>query len=144
MEDRSTWAGRPSRRRSAPLSLAVAFVECQRDRPEDRMPTYEYRCRDCGQHHEVVQSFTDDALTECPACGGELRKVFSPIGISFKGSGFYRTDSRTGAKASADGGKPKSSTSESSTSDSSASKATAESSKSESGAKAGASDAKSA
>jgi putative FmdB family regulatory protein len=59
------------------------------------MPTYEYRCTECGEDLEVVQSFHDDPLTECPACGGKLRKVFSPIGISFKGSGFYRTDSRS-------------------------------------------------
>ena len=61
------------------------------------MPTYEYRCKDCGEHLEVVQSFTDDALTECPACGGKLRKVFGNIGITFKGSGFYKTDSRKAA-----------------------------------------------
>ncbi len=61
------------------------------------MPTYEYACKSCGEHLEVVQSFTDDSLTECPACGGPLRKVFGNIGISFKGSGFYRTDSRPAA-----------------------------------------------
>ncbi|MFP3902088.1 MAG: FmdB family zinc ribbon protein, partial [Acidimicrobiia bacterium] len=58
------------------------------------MPTYEYRCKDCGEHLEVVQAFTDDPLTECPACAGTLKKVFRPIGIAFKGSGFYRNDSR--------------------------------------------------
>ena len=58
------------------------------------MPTYEYRCTDCGQHLEVVQAFTDDALTTCPNCEGRLRKVFGSIGITFKGSGFYKTDSR--------------------------------------------------
>jgi putative FmdB family regulatory protein len=63
------------------------------------MPTYEYRCRNCGEPLEVVQSFTDDPLTECPACGGQLRKVFQAVGIAFKGSGFYKTDSRTAAKA---------------------------------------------
>jgi putative FmdB family regulatory protein len=60
------------------------------------MPTYEYACRTCGEHLEVVQSFTDDPLTECPSCKGELRKVFSPVGIAFKGSGFYKNDSRGG------------------------------------------------
>jgi putative FmdB family regulatory protein len=65
------------------------------------MPTYEYRCRDCGEPLEVVQSFTDDPLTMCPACGGELRKVFQAVGIAFKGSGFYKTDSRKAAKSSA-------------------------------------------
>lgn len=64
------------------------------------MPTYEYRCRNCGEPLEVVQSFTDDPLTECPACGGELRKVFRAVGIAFKGSGFYKTDSRAPAKSS--------------------------------------------
>jgi putative FmdB family regulatory protein len=59
------------------------------------MPTYEYACKTCGEHVEVVQSFNDDALTECPACGGPVRKVFGNIGITFKGSGFYRTDSRS-------------------------------------------------
>lgn len=56
------------------------------------MPTYEYACRDCGEHIEVVQSFRDDALEVCPGCDGELRKVFSPAGIIFKGSGFHSTD----------------------------------------------------
>jgi putative FmdB family regulatory protein len=59
------------------------------------MPTYEYACKACGEHLEVVQSFKDNALTECPACGGPLRKVFGNIGVAFKGSGFYKTDSRT-------------------------------------------------
>jgi putative FmdB family regulatory protein len=58
------------------------------------MPTYEYACTECGQHIEVVQSMTDTPLATCAICGGRLRKVFSPIGIVFKGSGFYRTDSR--------------------------------------------------
>jgi len=60
------------------------------------MPTYEYACKSCGEHLEVVQSFKDEALTECPNCGGTLRKVFGSIGIAFKGSGFYRNDSRPG------------------------------------------------
>jgi len=58
------------------------------------MPTYEYVCKSCGEPLEVVQAFTDAALTTCPACGGELRKVFGNVGIVFKGSGFYKTDSR--------------------------------------------------
>jgi putative FmdB family regulatory protein len=65
------------------------------------VPTYEYRCKGCGEHLEVVQAFTDDALTECPACGGVLKKVFGSIGITFKGSGFYKTDSRGGSKTAA-------------------------------------------
>ncbi len=59
------------------------------------MPTYEYACKQCGEHLDVVQSFTDDALTTCPSCAGSLRKVFGTIGISFKGSGFYKNDSRS-------------------------------------------------
>ena len=59
------------------------------------MPTYEYACAECGERLEAVQKFSDDPLTECPACQGRLRKVFSPVGIVFKGSGFYRTDSRS-------------------------------------------------
>lgn len=61
------------------------------------MPTYEYACRSCSEHLEVVQSFKDDPLTTCPACGGQLRKVFGAIGIAFKGSGFYKNDSRAAA-----------------------------------------------
>ena len=59
------------------------------------MPTYEYACKQCGEHLDVVQRFTDDALTTCPSCAGSLRKVFGSIGISFKGSGFYKNDSRS-------------------------------------------------
>jgi putative FmdB family regulatory protein len=73
------------------------------------MPTYEYTCKSCGEHTEAVQSFTDDPLTVCPNCGGTLRKVFGNIGISFKGSGFYKNDSRSTA-----GSGKKASTSESS------------------------------
>jgi putative FmdB family regulatory protein len=61
------------------------------------VPTYEYACTACGDKSEVVQRFSDDALTVCTECGGKLRKVFSPVGIVFKGSGFYRTDSRNGS-----------------------------------------------
>jgi putative FmdB family regulatory protein len=56
------------------------------------MPTYEYRCKTCSHEFEAYQSFSDDALTECPECGGPLRKLFGNVGISFKGSGFYKTD----------------------------------------------------
>jgi putative FmdB family regulatory protein len=63
------------------------------------MPTYEYACKSCGKHHDVVQSFTDDALTTCPTCGGPLRKVFGNIAIAFKGSGFYKTDNRSVASS---------------------------------------------
>src|SRR5689334_22841191 len=91
------------------------------------MPTYEYRCRSCGEHLEVVQSFKDDPLTVCPSCDGELRKVFSPIGIAFKGSGFYKTDNRSGSKKS-----ESSSSSESKSSDSKSSESKSESKSSES------------
>jgi putative FmdB family regulatory protein len=67
------------------------------------VPTYQYACTECGHDFEAVQSFSDAALTECPRCSGRLRKVFNSVGIVFKGSGFYRTDSRDTAKASANG-----------------------------------------
>jgi putative FmdB family regulatory protein len=67
------------------------------------MPTYEYRCKDCGENLEVVQAFTDEALTECPYCQGTLKKVFNSVGISFKGSGFYKNDSRPKATAASSG-----------------------------------------
>ncbi|MFB9520020.1 MULTISPECIES: FmdB family zinc ribbon protein [Streptomyces] len=64
------------------------------------MPTYQYQCTACGEGLEAVQKFTDDALTECPACKGRLKKVFSAVGIVFKGSGFYRNDSRGSSSSS--------------------------------------------
>ena len=77
------------------------------------MPTYQYACTACDERLEAVQSFTDAALTECPACGGRLRKVFSAVGVVFKGSGFYKNDSREGAKSGSskakDGGESSSS-----------------------------------
>ncbi len=66
------------------------------------MPTYQYACTECRHALEVVQSFTDEPLTECPECSGRLRKVFNSVGIVFKGSGFYRTDSRDKPAASSD------------------------------------------
>jgi putative FmdB family regulatory protein len=69
---------------------------------EGPVPTYQYTCTDCGEPVEAVQKFTDDPLTVCAACGGRLRKVFSPVGIVFKGSGFYRTDSRNGSVSASD------------------------------------------
>ncbi len=62
------------------------------------MPTYQYACTACGHQLEAVQSFSDDPLSECPECEGRLRKVYSAVGVVFKGSGFYRTDSRNGGK----------------------------------------------
>ncbi|AND17143.1 FmdB family transcriptional regulator [Rathayibacter tritici] len=67
------------------------------------MPTYSYRCTQCGNAFDIQQKFTDDSLTECPSCQGALRKVFSAVGVTFNGSGFYRTDSRSGG-TSGDGG----------------------------------------
>jgi putative FmdB family regulatory protein len=78
-------------------SLALHDHECQ----EDDVPTYQYQCTECHEGLEVVQKFSDDALTECPACQGRLKKVFSAVGIVFKGSGFYRNDSRSGSKSGA-------------------------------------------
>lgn len=67
------------------------------------MPTYTYACSDCDERVEVVQSFTSDPLTECPRCGGRLRKVFHPVGVVFKGSGFYVTDSRSSSSTTTSG-----------------------------------------
>jgi len=64
------------------------------------MPTYQYRCTACGKELEAVQKFSDPALTTCPACSGDLRKVYSAVGVVFKGSGFYATDSRRSTSAS--------------------------------------------
>ena len=104
------------------------------------MPTYEYRCRECGEHLEVVQSFSDDPLTECPACSGPLRKVFNSVGIAFKGTGFYKNDSRSGSKtaastsASGSSSDGSSGTSSESTSDSSSSSSSSSSDSSSSSA----------
>ena len=92
------------------------------------MPTYQYTCTECGEPLETVQKFSEEPLTVCPACGGRLRKVFSPVGIVFKGSGFYRTDSRKSATAAAPATKDKDKApaeSSSSTSDSGSSNGTA-------------------
>ncbi|MEV6179741.1 FmdB family zinc ribbon protein [Streptomyces sp. NPDC052016] len=83
------------------------------------MPTYQYQCTECGEGLEAVQKFTDDALTECPNCNGRLKKVFSAVGIVFKGSGFYRNDSRGSSSSSSSASSSKSSTSSTSTSSSS-------------------------
>lgn len=91
------------------------------------MPTYQYRCTDCSAEHEVVQRFTDDPLTDCPACDGNLRKVYSAVGVVFKGSGFYATDNRTKGKANA--ARPGGSTSESTASGESAKPAAASAAK---------------
>ncbi|WP_295838384.1 FmdB family zinc ribbon protein [uncultured Microbacterium sp.] len=75
------------------------------------MPTYSYACKQCGHRFNAVQSFSDAALTECPECGGEVRKQYGSIGVTFNGSGFYRTDSRGSSAGSTGGGTGGSSTS---------------------------------
>ena len=99
------------------------------------MPTYQYTCTECGEPVETVQKFSDPPLTVCENCGGRLRKVFSPVGIVFKGSGFYRTDSRKGSTSTATADKDKaasdSSKSDSSKSDSSSSSSTTSEKKSD-------------
>jgi putative FmdB family regulatory protein len=105
------------------------------------MPTYQYACTACDHRFEAVQSFSDSALTECPECQGKLRKVFSAVGVVFKGSGFYRTDSRGSGTASTAPAKPdakpssdSASTPSKSTTDSSSSSSAASTPKKESAA----------
>jgi putative FmdB family regulatory protein len=90
------------------------------------VPTYQYACTECGHAFEQFQSFTDDALTVCPQCEGRLRKVFNAVGVVFKGSGFYRNDSRTdaknGASASSNGGEKSADTTGSTSSETSGEK----------------------
>ncbi|MGA4965256.1 FmdB family zinc ribbon protein [Streptomyces pseudogriseolus] len=99
------------------------------------MPTYQYQCTECGEGLEAVQKFTDDALTECPNCQGRLKKVFSAVGIVFKGSGFYRNDSRGSSSSSSPASSKSSgsSSSSSSSSDSGSSSSSSSSSTSSSG-----------
>jgi putative FmdB family regulatory protein len=85
------------------------------------VPTYQYQCTECGEGLEAVQKFTDDALTECPDCSGRLKKVFSAVGIVFKGSGFYRNDSRGSSSSSSPASKPSTSSPSPSTTSSSSS-----------------------
>ncbi|MET8688416.1 FmdB family zinc ribbon protein [Streptomyces sp. NPDC004732] len=98
------------------------------------MPTYQYQCTECGEGLEAVQKFTDDALTVCPNCDGRLKKVFSAVGIVFKGSGFYRNDSRGSSSSStpANASSKSASGSSSGTSSTSDSKAASSSSSSDS------------
>ncbi len=84
------------------------------------MPTYSYACTACDNRFDIVQSFSDDSLTECPECTGKLRKLFNSVGVVFKGSGFYRTDSRGGSSTASEPAKSDSSSSSSSTSKSTA------------------------
>ena len=83
------------------------------------VPTYQYACTDCSHAFEQFQSFSDDALTECPQCQGRLRKLFNAVGVVFKGSGFYRNDSRGSSSSSSPASSKSSSSSSSSSSDSS-------------------------
>lgn len=98
------------------------------------MPTYSYACTQCDNRFDIVQSFSDDALTVCEKCSGKLRKLFNSVGIVFKGSGFYRTDSRGGSSTASE---PAKSDSGSSSSESSPSSSSASSSTSTSAAVAG-------
>ncbi|HEX6352268.1 FmdB family zinc ribbon protein [Actinophytocola sp.] len=75
------------------------------------MPTYQYACTACDHRFDAVQSFSDPSLTECPECGGKLRKLYGSVGVVFKGSGFYRTDSRSESKSTASSSSSSSSTS---------------------------------
>lgn len=75
------------------------------------MPTYAYACKDCGHAFDIVQSFSENSLSECPQCSGRLRKKFGNVGVTFKGSGFYRTDSRSSASSTAAGSESSQSTS---------------------------------
>lgn len=93
------------------------------------MPTYEYACTACGHRLEAVQKFSDDPLTECPECGGALRKVYGAVGIVLKGSGFYKTDSRAAAGAGGGNGNGKSKDKEKESSTSSASDSSSKESK---------------
>ncbi|MFD4368416.1 FmdB family zinc ribbon protein [Rhodococcus sp. NPDC058521] len=81
------------------------------------MPTYSYACTECDNRFDIVQSFSDDSLTVCPACSGKLRKLFNSVGIVFKGSGFYRTDSRGGSNTASESAKSESTKSDSSKSE---------------------------
>ncbi|PNG20994.1 FmdB family zinc ribbon protein [Streptomyces cahuitamycinicus] len=103
------------------------------------MPTYQYQCTECGEGLEAVQKFTDDALTECPNCTGRLKKVFSAVGIVFKGSGFYRNDSRGSSSSSAPAAKSSSSASSGSSSSDSGSSSSASGSASSSSSTTGSS-----
>ena len=94
------------------------------ERAENGVPTYQYQCTECGSALEVIQSFSDDALTECPECSGRLRKVFNAVGVVFKGSGFYRTDSRATSTNGSTPKEPKTEKKESPKSDSSSSSTT--------------------
>ena len=103
------------------------------------MPTYQYACTECGHAFEQFQSFSDDALTHCPVCDGRLRKVFNAVGAVFKGSGFYRTDSRSGSSAGTSGGASTATSGSSSTESSGGSTPSGSTSSSSSGASSGSS-----
>ncbi len=91
------------------------------------MPTYSYACTECSNRFDAVQAFSDDALTTCPKCSGRLRKLFGNVGVVFKGSGFYRNDSREAAKSSTNGSSSSESSSSSSSSPSSSEKSSSSS-----------------
>jgi putative FmdB family regulatory protein len=105
------------------------------------VPTYSYACTECDDKFDVAQAFTDDALTECPKCDGRLRKLFGKVGVVFKGSGFYRNDSREAAKSASNGSaKSSESASDSSSSSTSGAETKSDSAKSESSSSSSSSD----
>jgi putative FmdB family regulatory protein len=110
-------------------------VSASERRRRNPVPTYEYACTACGHRLEAVQKFSDDPLTECPECGGALRKVYGAVGIVLKGSGFYKTDSRAAAGASSGNGSSKSKDTEKETSSSSTSESSSKDSKDTSSSK---------
>ena len=117
--------GAPRRRWRVPLIMgggASARIPGLRSGEEPTVPTYQYQCTECGEPLEAQQSFSDPSLTECPACGGHLRKVFNAVGVVFKGSGFYRNDSRAPEKTSEQKGSDKKSESTTASESSSGSK----------------------
>ncbi len=128
------------------VELALVSAECQHGlgrTEETPVPTYQYACTECGHAFEQFQSFSDDALTTCPECQGRLRKVFNAVGVVFKGSGFYRTDSRgssTPAESASSSGSGSSSSSGASSGDSGSSASSASSAGSSTKAAAAAAD----
>lgn len=121
-QDLDCAGGMPSRR----IALALSAIECQIRGPGLDchslegvfVPTYQYACKECDHQFEVVQSFSDASLTDCPECQGPLRKLYGSVGVIFKGSGFYRTDSRSDSGSGSSSAKSSNGSSSGSSSDS--------------------------
>ncbi|GAB17116.1 hypothetical protein GOEFS_019_00290 [Gordonia effusa NBRC 100432] len=103
------------------MPFSVRLTDANIDLPEVSVPTYSYACTECDNKFDIVQSFSDDSLTVCPECSGKLRKLFSQVGIVFKGSGFYRTDNRSSSSSTSSSSTTESSSSSSSSSSDSSS-----------------------